>query len=504
MGPSELLLLAVLPVVASVDAPADRTAGVFHEPNAVVINITEPDLNRIVRAGFSRDGGLRFEGTRENASKGIFDLRYEVDLSEPILTLGEDGGARLNLDIEQARFRIGRLERKIGRRLAFCENAGIDIDPDHSIDVEVALRFQIDGGDLRLSAENVLVPNRDRIRLVKPTRCENAILPTWLLWMQGKSKLRKRLGKLDEILLAGAHQSVERLGIDRGLLSRRWESEESLSITPNALDTSRGSLFLSLAGSSSDRVAARAPAPDWAVSMSDRSFVGLSGQFLNAFAELAFAKLSVSPRKPSGPLASLLHSDASYSLMPGLRDVISRQKLTFSLSVSDPPRIEFDTISLEESGLDTALERDPQGTDRAMIRIRLSGVELGVWEKREAGPELVGTVRVDSATVGVVPYFSILGGVSFQIVDNHWMLSSTGLDANEELLAATIQEMIFGTAFETQYDPLWRDAFDVLGAGVSPARLRTVDDYLVIELAASPPAGSARAPRRAGTLPASR
>ena len=87
---SMLLALAVTPALGE---------SVFHEPNAVLINITEEDLNLIIREAFHANGASRIEGVRDEPSRGISDLRYQAGFSDPVLTLGQDGHAQLDVDI---------------------------------------------------------------------------------------------------------------------------------------------------------------------------------------------------------------------------------------------------------------------------------------------------------------------------------------------------------------------------------------------------------------------
>jgi hypothetical protein len=117
-----------------------------------------------------------------------------------------------------------------------------------------------------------------------------------------------------------------------------------------------------------------------------------------------------------------------------------------------------------------------------MIRLRVSGLEIRLWEERAGRSELLGVLSVDSGIVGLVPFANRLGGISFATVENAWKLSSSGVEFDEALLAATLQELVFGETFETRYDPLWREALEVGAQRFEPRRLGERDGYLVIEL----------------------
>jgi hypothetical protein len=120
-----------------------------------------------------------------------------------------------------------------------------------------------------------------------------------------------------------------------------------------------------------------------------------------------------------------------------------------------------------------------------MVRLRLSNAEIRLWDGGDEEPAVLGTLRVDSAVVGLLPFPNRLGGISFATVENDWELSSTGIEFDEELLAATLQELVFGEAFETRYRPLWSDALQVGGARFEPSSFRSLGGYLVVELAAT-------------------
>ena len=149
------MLLAIVPAFASQSADG----GSFHEPEAVVVNVTESDLNTILKGSVRSLGGPLFEGTSQDPSKGIFDLRYRADISEPVLRLRADGKASVAFSIREARFQIGRYERRIGRRIASCENLGVSVDRRQPVDVTLGLHFAIEGRDLKVIPDSVSIPD---------------------------------------------------------------------------------------------------------------------------------------------------------------------------------------------------------------------------------------------------------------------------------------------------------------------------------------------------------
>jgi hypothetical protein len=168
--------------------------GGFRERDAVVVSVTESDLNRILRGTLRSRGGPVFEGASDNPSKGITGMRYRVSVSEPVLKLGSDGEATVHLSILDGSLDIAKYQHRIGGRLATCENLGVRVDPQTPVDITLAFRLAIEDGSMKILPERVSVPNAKKgFRLVKPSRCENAPLPRWLLWWIGKPRMKHRI-----------------------------------------------------------------------------------------------------------------------------------------------------------------------------------------------------------------------------------------------------------------------------------------------------------------------
>ncbi len=473
--------LAAALLLLSTELSAFEPTAPFHEPNAVLINISEADLNRIARDAFREQFGTRVEGASSDSSRGVQDLRYEAVFSEPVLKLDTEGGVRINLDLLQAELRIGRLEHKFMRRMASCDGAGVNVDPDRPVEVALDFRFQVEDHDLHIVPESVTIGNTKGFRLVKPTSCRNTWLPKWLVWWIGKSHLRRKIEKLDEMLLARAQLGAAELREEGGFLTKHWSIEarddsagaSDLYLYPQRVDTSHGSLLVGFAGSTTEPQAAAHIMPDWVVAESQRSYLGLSESFLNAAVRAAIGRLRTQPRKPSGSLSKLIRGSAVRSLIPGLRDVESPESLRLGLTFHRPPTIEFDAIDQEP--LEGATSAAP---NRALIRIRLSGAEMTIWES----DDLLGTLEIESARLAVAPYLNLLGGISFDIVENEWLLSSRGIDFDEETLAATFQELFFGEMFETRYEPVAQRSFDLGETKFQPRYFSLLGQYLVIGL----------------------
>lgn len=472
-------------VVSFTQAPAPYS---FLEPNAVLVNVTESDLNRILTGAVHSFGGPVFEGTRQNPAKGRFDLQYQMDISQPVLKLGSGGEANVTFSIREASVDVGRYERGKGKRVAYCENIGARVDPELPIDVDLDLHFAFEGGDLKILPDRLSIPDAaKRVRLIEPTSCRGSVMPRWFQWWIGKPILKHRLKHVDEILLASLKKSATRMNDGEGFL-RNWElgagsgndqdrrqdhqdrgqdRRGNLFVTPGRVDTSRGSLFVSLTASSS-RSHATSPAPEWTTSLSDRSFMALSQPFLEAIARDAFSKIAALPRTEGGQFAKLAKSDSLYALIPGLRGIEGKKKFYITVKTAGLPEVALRPVGA--SGVDA---------ERAMIDIHVSGMEVDV---RTADPEdrWLGSLTIESGRIGLVPYANPLGGISFEVLENDWQISSKGIEFNEELLAATIQELAFGEVFETRYAPLLRDGLGAGDARLMPKDFRIVGNHLVI------------------------
>jgi hypothetical protein len=457
-------------------APAAGSAVPFFEPNAILVNLTEEDLNRIVRDAFHAHGASRIEGARRELSRGVSDLCYRAGLSEPVVTLHRDGLLRLELEVLDAELTIGSLERKLLMRHTRCENAGVTVDPGRPVGIRLALRLAIDDHDLRVIPEEVTLVDPGALRLRKPTRCRNNPLPEFLLWWIGKGRLRRKIEGLDDVLLAKARDGAAALSEGESILARHWrldEGRETVHLYPRAIDTDHGSLSIALAGSCPVPRPAAGISPGWVARLSDRSFIGLSESFVNFALRKAFREFDDRPRKPSGNLGKLFRSESVYALIPGLRGMESTEGLRLGFRLHAPPRIEFAAREDGTGGVEG---------NRAVIHIGLSEVELVLTESDEANERWLGSVDVDSAAIAIAPYTNVLGGISFDVVENDWRISSRGIEFDEQILAATFQELFFGEAFETRYEPVGRNSFDIGETRFDPRYFSLVGNHLVIGL----------------------
>ncbi len=482
--------MLLLPVPALAGEPARS----FARPGALLLNVTESDLNRIVADSFHANGGPIFEGSKRKTSAAVSGVSYRARVSQPSLVLGEGGTAFLTLAVEEGNLRIGRIERKIAGRSASCEDTSVYIDPSRPLEVTLGLDFRIEDGDLRIMPENLTLHDAgNRLNLVKPSHCTNALLPRWMLWWFGKPTLRRYLGELDEILLARARKSAIKIEEKHDLLRKSWEinGARELHLFPASLDTGHGSLFVNMTASSALPAAGASPASLPPGLPAQRSYVALSETITNDLARIAVERMSAERLRPTGNLGKLLRSSSMYALIPGLRGLDPNDTLFYSVAIHGVPRIEFTT----DSG------------GQATIRLKLADLKLRLFKEEAHATSLLGTLAVRSGSIAVVPYRNLLGGVSFRTVENEWKVSSSGIRFDDALVAATLQELTFGRIFETTYKPLAASSWRIARTGFAPRAFDVVGEYLVIELEeprADHEVRAAQAPMRTGSLPASR
>lgn len=477
----------LIALVATSAAAAVIEPGTIEQPNAVLINISEHDLNRIALGAFHAEGGPRLEGRRSEASSGVSDVSYHADLSDPVVRLGRDGRAWLSLNILEAELNIGRIERRFLRRNMTCENAGLRVDPDEPIDVMLAMRFIIEDGDVRVVPEALTITDPDHFKLRKPSKCRNTIVPKWLLWWIGKSRLRRQIEGMDERLLASAQESAAEWAEETDLLRLTWvaparqegQGDPDLLLYPQLLDTSHGSLLVTLAATNQQRETPVETPPDWVGPLSSSSFLGFSEAFLNDILRVAVSDLGGTLHQPKGSMSKVFNSRQINALIPGLEEVEAKEDLRVGFALNEPPVIEIGSAG--DYGFPPETELGP-GDDRAMIRLGLSGIEIRVWLLEDGEPQALGTLRVDSATVGLLPYFSQMGGIAFEMLENEWSVSSEGLEFDEPLFAALLQELLFSEVFETGYEPLARGALDIGETVFNPRYFRRMGRHLVIGL----------------------
>lgn len=460
----------------------------YDEPDALIVNLPERDLNTLLGAALRAKGGPRFVGSQADAGRGLRGVHYQVDLSSLLLKLEDGGRMSLSLEIEQADLQVERWERKLAGRTAYCENAGLTIDAAHPVSITADVNLSIADGDLEIVPRQISVSDAENIHLVRPSHCAKAPLPTWLLWKLGKTRLKHEIAKLDKTLLARVSRSAERFGGEEGLFKRRVSIpsvfdhgiRREFDLSPRLLSTDRGSLLVSLAGST--RTAERGPADshgdlraDRPLSLDrtklpqDRPSIAVSPVFINAMLASAFSGSTGVTRKAHGDFSRLLKSSSVYALIPGIRGIKCRETLSFSFAFHDPPSVEF----------------VPRGSG-AEIRLQFRGIEMIVWDKRPDGPVPLGAIVVDEGTVGLAPVPGTLGGVSLKVLENDWDVSSRGIEFDEPLFEATLQELMFAQAFETISEPILREGLTMGGITVAPHAFRVVDGYLVVELDASP------------------
>ena len=472
-------VLALLAPMLAVAADPEPARVDFFDPNAVLVNLTESDLNRILEDAFRAAGGPNFAGTRERVSSTMSGLHYAARFSEPVVDLGPDGAARLSFELEQADLRVDRVEGKLIGTAVRCEGIGARLEPDRALGVALDLKLVIEDGDVRIVPQDAAVTDAARaFRLTKPT-CHSSLFPTFLLWWVGKPRLQKQLGELDEMLLASVRRSAADLSArEDGLLHKRVPvGDQDLFVAPRALETGHDSIWIAAIGTSGGETPNGNTDPPAALGPSrPGSWLAVSERMANAILAVAYRDWSRPAARPHGTLRKVFQSHAVLALVPGLRNVRDREDLTWGVSFHAVPRVEFRT----EGG-------------RPLIELQLSGIELDIGR----GEEVLGTLEIERGTVGAVPVASPLGGITLEVVRNEWKVSSRGLAFDEPLLAGTIQELIFGELFETRYEPLARGALTVGDTRFEPTGIEVVEGYLVIPFAS-------RAPRRTDNPLASR
>jgi hypothetical protein len=464
----------------------------YYDPNAIVINVSERDLN-LALEDLWNSMGSGFEGTKEQMSSSGRGLHYKGRFSTPVIDLREGGQASIDLTLEEARVRVESVERKLLGRRVSCEGLGADLPPDRALDMSLDLSFTIEEQDVKIIPTAVDVSDsKDSFKLVKPTRCRRNLIPTFMLWWIAKPLLQRQFRDLDEKLLLGAERGAEQLRDDEGAILHKTVDVEGqeLFVYPRVLRTDLDALWISAAGSS-DRNRPDdppGPPPHSLAPSSSRSFLAVSEATLNAIMDRVYLRWSSPSRQPRGPVRKLFRSYEILTLVPGLRRVTDRKDLQWGVRFTSPPRVELGRLA------DLA-------EDRPLVTLYSAGIEVEIARGGER-PEVLGTLSIDSGIISAIPHPNPLGGISLEVVRNEWEVSSSGIEFEEELLAATVQELVFGELFETRYEPLARHALTVGPIRFEPSDFAVVEDYLVIDLRRVPPPPSA--PRRTDSPRASR
>jgi hypothetical protein len=85
-------------------------------------------------------------------------------------------------------------------------------------------------------------------------------------------------------------------------------------------------------------------------------------------------------------------------------------------------------------------------------------------------------------------------GISFRLLENRWRTSSTGLEVDDALVGAVLQEIVFGKIFETGYEPLLTRDLRIGKTAFRPRSFTAVDGYLLIGLVEQPSPATAQLP----------
>lgn len=451
------------------------------ERDALILRVTQSDLNAVLRDVSATHGWQRFGGKRARSSRGVHDLRYDVTLSPPQVTLdGDTGEISLGFGILEAELNVGRIEH----RSLSCENVGLRVDPRHPVDIDVTFGLGIsDGGlQLRLDAVNVAAGKR-KFRLVKPTRCSGSILPRTVAWWLGKPYLRRRISHLDEILFARIESFAGEIEQRRGVLRSSWElSGGTLEVNVSRFDVGVDALSLALDVSGANGRDDQRPWVEAPLIRAAGSHLALSESVLNAVLSANMPGRQRPARPASGNMRALLLSDSIYTLIPGLRDVPDRERLLFRTRVDAPLRVRLTP------------HVDPlEPTRRARIGFAMGPLAIEILDTD--GTRLLGELRIVSGQLDVVPYVNTIGGLSFETVRNEWHVEARGIEHNDDLIAGILQELVFGALFETQYEPLLRDGVTLGETRFLPTAFRVENGYLVVDLVAgaalaSPPASA--------------
>jgi hypothetical protein len=492
-----LFVIALLPLPGYAGEP-----GQTRTPDAVVVRLTEADANRFLVGAFRAKGGPVFTGSRADAGRGMHGVSYELRLSEPILALGSTGAPSMSLsfDILDADVTIERIERKILGQLARCEGAGLFVEPGRPLALALDLGLVVADGDLRLVPLEARSPGaREAIHLIKPERCRNTVVPTWLLWSLGKSHLRRSVERVDRLLLDRARRAAADLAQD-GLVREEWiVGSTRFRLEAQSVATDGGALTVSfdgLRGAAGDERGISGPPAVRPALPADRSAIAISERLVNEAIGAAFDGLSAKARTPSGDLKRLVRSEAVLALIPGLRDLEVRSGLQFQLRLGTPPHVRFAASVPSDPCPSADVEQVAlPAADRAVVTVEVENVALDVLRPTDGEPQHLGTLTIDRGRVRAVPFVNRINGIAFEPVENSWRLSSTGIAFDEPLLAATIQELVFGILFETRTEPLAPEGFRVGNARLAARSFTATDGYLVVTLGdvAEPPAATQHA-----------
>ncbi|MFQ5766699.1 MAG: hypothetical protein ACE5ID_01760 [Acidobacteriota bacterium] len=246
------LLLA--PGVLAAETPDEQ---VILDTSAVVVHISEDDLNALISPYTAGPSGLVLSGYK-NILKGKFrEVDYQIDLDDARFSLQPGGRVVFTTRMAAASIHAGSIYKlkKNGRpsRLQ-CHDLAIDLDPDQPVSIQVILEISVDDGKLNIvSGEVNLSDGSDGFQVQRPATCKGAWILNPLVKTLVRRKIKKTLRDLDRVLGSIFQKEIAALGAlpaaesEFSFHSPLENEAVRFSLRPSALGTSHGALHLSLA-----------------------------------------------------------------------------------------------------------------------------------------------------------------------------------------------------------------------------------------------------------------
>lgn len=446
---------------------------VLLDPQALVVNLSAPDINRVLDEFDTTAGGQRLKGRFEKLSDSIQDVDYEIDLATPRIAFRRDSHAAVSSELRYMKMNLGKVS---GYGLE-CEDMTIEFDRSQQkepirLTGDIGIKLQGDRLLLNLASFHVSQPPNGFL-VTEPKKCNGW---EWLTQQLVRWVVRSQVEDLENTLGQAIRDQLKKWNEDGSFL--RFSGKFTLPapldrsmefvIWPARFSTAFESFYLVLSASlrvertsfgpvQSVQAVATIPPED-----SRTSFVAASELFAQrALGEVFSSKLP--------PVRFQISQSLLEKILPLLDQLFGLERL----DESKPFELSF------------ALDRAPHlrftGTPSGAAQLSLESTEVGfsIWNGDMKPLE---SYRIGS-TLSIVPLLTEDQALALVLGQNEWEVSSSDGGGDPELVAALLQELTFGAFWDTEVHPfpLWQ--IPIGGSEIGPRTFRTRDGYLQLDLA---------------------
>lgn len=460
-----LTIGSVCPLLFAAENPP-----ILLDPHAVIFNITAKDVNQLLETYDSSSKGEEIAGYLKKLGTSLEDVDYEVSIFYPRVEFQKNGKLKLRWYLSWASIHVG-VAKKYGVR---CENFFVDIHPKGLVSLSAEARFEMKGDKLDVRLDNNLsYALANEFDVTKPAKCSGLSPFNGLIRLLAPEIIRSQMDDLGQRLAAAVIKEARVFRYIRSFsLPVPSPRKIDLVFQPSAVDTRHkaiqmafsGSLAvtdLSLDTSYSGTESIQYPSPN-----REHSYLAVSERYLQGLLKGIFA-VSESPPirfKANDAINQILFSESVMRLIPKLRQMDPTSRISFAVSVTSPP-----TLSLEPTD------------NGAEVHLAAKSLILTLWNSSMEPNEEIASFRI-GPEIAFSPFVTADGNLALSLSHNDWEVETSGSGADDEMLAAILQEVTFGAFWDTTVHPFRIGPVDLGKGDFRIRRFYSDGDYLSVEV----------------------